>query len=343
MSVSEIDPPTDDGASFASKARWLLKDALVWDAHAGFGTSVTQDLDQLRRWEEVDVNFLSVNVGFDVHPWELTIQVLAAYRHWIAARPDRFILVERIGDVLRARRENKLAVAFDLEGAVSLSGQLSMLALYHRLGVRQIHFAYNLNNDAAGGCQDEDEGLTKFGRQLVVEANRLGMLLDLSHVGHRSSLEVVERSGEPVVYSHANSKAMADHPRNITDEQMRAVAAKGGVVAVTGVGRFLGDPDASSASFVRAIDLAVQRIGVRSVAIGLDYNFAPGGPTRFPAFWPEKWYTGKFAYLGPHQLPEITELLLKRGYSELDVRAIYGENYFRIAAQVWSAADKIDT
>jgi membrane dipeptidase len=249
-------------------------------------------------------------------------------------------LVETIEDVVDARRDGKLAIAFDLEGAVSLNGQVEMLAVYHRLGVRQAHFVYNLNNEAGSGCQDIDAGLTDFGRRLVGECNRLGILIDMSHVGAKTSFEIIERSTVPVVFSHSNPKAHTDHPRNITDQQMQAVAARGGLVGVTGVGRFLGDPEASSESFVRAIDMTVERVGVAHTAMGLDYTWAPGGPARAPAYWPREFYSGKFAYLGPHQLEEITELLLRRNYSEASIRAIYGENYLRVVRAVWIVGAK---
>ncbi len=332
------DTMTDQRANdavVAQQAREMLRDSLVWDAHGGFTSKPDQDLSELSRWSAVGVDFLSVNIGFDVHPWEFTVRTVAAYRHWFAARPEQYLLVDTIDDVLRARREGKLAVAFDLEGAVSLGNQLSMLATYHRLGVRQMHFVYNLNNEAGGGCQDDDQGLTDFGRALVDEANRLGVLLDLSHVGYRSTMEIMERSTLPTVFSHSNPKALVDHPRSITDEQMRAVAATGGLVGVTGVGRFLGDPEAKAETFVRAVDLTVERIGIDAVGIGLDFNWAPGGPARFPKFWPPEFYTGKFAYLGPHQLPEIVELLLRRNYREDDIRKILGENYVRVARRAW--------
>lgn len=325
--------------SISDNARQLLREHLICDAHAGFTSKPDQDLNELRRWEEVGVNFLSVNIGFDVHPWEFTIQTVAAYRHWLLQVPERFILIETIDDLLRARREGKLGIAFDLEGAVSLGNQLSMLAVYHRLGVRQMHFVYNLNNEAGGGCQDDDQGLTDFGRALVDESNRIGILIDMSHVGYRSSMEIMERSKKPVIFSHSNPCALADHPRNLTDEQMCACAATGGVVCVTGVGRFLGDPEAKSSTFVKAIDLAVERVGIGAVGIGLDFVWAPGGSARFPRFWPQEFYSGKYAYLGPHQLPEITEMLIRRGYTEADIAKIYGENYLRVAATAWDVGD----
>ncbi|HTK02170.1 MAG TPA: membrane dipeptidase [Bordetella sp.] len=320
----------------SGRARALLRDHLVWDAHGGFTPKVDQDLSQLSRWEEADVDFLSINVGFDIHPWEHTIKVLAAYRHWLAQRPERFVMVEGVDDILKARQQGKLAVAFDLEGAVSLAGQVEMLALYHRLGVRQSHFVYNLNNAAGGGCHDADIGLTDFGRELVRECNRLGILIDMSHVSFSTSMDIIALSSKPVVFSHSNPLEHTNHPRNISRAQMRAVAEQGGLVGVTGVGRFLGDREASSEAFVRAIEMTVDEIGVGNVAMGLDYTWAPGGPARAPAFWPSEYYTGKFAYLGPHQLPEITELLLRRNYAERDIAAIYGENYLRIATAAWA-------
>lgn len=332
---SRADGVSDD-VKISERARAILSDSLVWDAHGGFSCKPDQDLSHLQRWRDVGVDFLSINIGFDIHPWEFTVQTAAAYRHWLLARPDQFVLVDTLADVKRAKREKKLAVAFDLEGAVSLGRQLSLLETYHRLGVRQMHFVYNLNNEAGGGCQDEDIGLTDFGRDLVDEANRLGIVLDCSHGGYRTSLEIVERSSQPVVFSHSNPKSLVDHPRNITNEQMHAVAHKGGLIGVTGVGRFLGDPHAKSETFVRAIDLTVEQIGPEHVCMGLDYtwNSLPN-QGRFPQFWPAEYYTGKFAYLAPEQLPEITELLLRRGYKDEEIAAIYGENYFRIAKKVW--------
>jgi membrane dipeptidase len=323
------------------RAAILLKEALVWDAHAGVGPNPDVDLAGLSLWEEVHVNFLSLNIGYDAVPWGNAIRSVAAYRHWLAQRADRFVLVETIDDVLRAKREGKLAIAFDLEGADPLSDQISMLSLYHRLGVRQMHFAYNLNNSAAGGCHDEDRGLTEYGRAIVTEANRLGIVIDLSHSGFRTSMEIMERSAAPVVFSHSNPKSLKNHPRNITDEQIIACAATGGVVAVTGLGRLLDDLSGRSESFARAIDRTVELIGAEHVGFGLDYSWIAFADvsdysTLDLSYWPAEHYLEKTTYTRPAQLPEIVEILLKKGYSDESINGILGGNYLRVAKKVWA-------
>ena len=321
----------------SARARELLRDALVWDAHSGFWPRPDTDLEQLSQWSGGGVDFLSIDVGFDVVPWTDAVRNLAAYRAWLEQRPERFVLVEHADDILRAKATGKLAIAFDLEGATVLARQVSMVSMYYRLGVRQMLFAYNLNNEAAGGCHDDDTGLTDFGRAVLAEMNRVGMLVDLSHAGYRTSMELAERSTAPVIFSHANPKALCPHPRNITDEQMRACVRTGGIVGVNGVGRFLGDPNASAPHLVRAIDMTDQQVGAANVGIGLDYTWEGAVFARDPKFWPEQHYPAgvKYPYLGPDQLPATTEGLLRLGYQEADICGILGENFLRVARQVW--------
>ena len=130
-------------------------------------------------------------------PWTLAVEAVSQDRHWIRAHPDAFVQVQGVEDVLRAKREGKLAVSFDLEGMDALNGDVGMVDVYYRLGVRQMLFAYNRNNKAGGGCHDEDIGLTPFGRDVIREMNRVGMLVDCSHSGHRTTMEAMEASTAP--------------------------------------------------------------------------------------------------------------------------------------------------
>ena len=157
-------------------ASFVYDQALIWDNHAGFESRPDVDLSQLNHWRDNGASFVSVNVGYDVRPWTNTIHTLAHVRRWIMARPNDYLLARNTADILQARSDGRLAIAFDIEGMEALDGNIDMIQLYYDLGVRQMLFAYNRNNSAGGGCHDEDTGLTPFGRSVVVEMNRIGML-----------------------------------------------------------------------------------------------------------------------------------------------------------------------
>ena len=193
----------------------------------------------------------------------------------------------------------------------ALNGDVAMVGFYHRLGVRQMLFAYNRNNAAGGGCHDEDIGLTPFGRAVVAEMNRVGMTVDASHCGHRTSLEAMEVSAKPVIFSHSNPWALTARGRNIRDDQIRGCAATGGVIGLNGIGHFMDDPEARSESVFRRIDYVVQMVGAEHAGIGLDYPFPVGGEEidalllRHPEFWPpsEGYGTGQFRNATPSSSP----------------------------------------
>ena len=197
----------------------------------------------------------------DMNPPAQILTTLASFRAQIAARPDLFRPVADAGDVERAKEDGRLAVAFDLEGGVPLAERPEMVRLFYDLGVRQIHLAYNRNNTIGGGCYDADAPLTDLGRRIVAAINETGMFMDCSHTGYRTSMDIIEASSAPVIFSHSNPRALHEDGRNIRDDQIDACAATGGVVCVNGVGRFLGDRQAGTEAILRHIDSLVGRIG----------------------------------------------------------------------------------
>jgi membrane dipeptidase len=200
-------------------------------------------------------------------------------------------------------------------------------------------FAYNRNNTLAGGCQDEDAGLTEFGRQVLREMERVGMVVCASHIGERSALEILDAATRPVIFSHSNPKSVWNHARNISNTAIRACAAKGGVIGLNGIGVFLGENDIRTETLVRHIDYVVNLVGPDHVGIGLDYAFDQEEVQKFvkahPASYPPDKYPDGLAMMAPEQVPQIAEALLHTGHSEADVRKILGENHLRIARQVW--------
>ena len=320
----------------------LFQDALVWDAHAGVFPSPEVDLNLLQEWLDCGVNYLSINVGFDVMDWQDTLATLAAYRYWVQANSDRFVLVGDAADIERARNENKFALSFDIEGMNALNQDINMVAAYHALGVRQMLFAYNLNNAAAGGCHDQDTGLTEFGKQVVREMNRVGMIVDCSHAAYSTTMDIMHLSSKPVVFSHSNPTAIWNHQRNITDDQIKACAATGGVIGVNGMGIFLGDNDISNATLMRHIKYLADLVGCEHIGFGFDYSpkvdVDIGVILRSrPDYWPagQQYDTRPIKHAGPQQLQGLVEDLSSAGFSEDDIRGILGDNFRRVAADAW--------
>lgn len=320
----------------------MCAQSFIWDAHAGIFPDPKINLNLLDAWRKNSVDYVSINVGFDVMDWQQTIKTLAAYRNWVLANDDRFILVNKIDDVENAKKEGKLAVSFDIEGMNALNGDINMVGLYHRLGVRQMLFAYNLNNEAAGGCHDDDIGLTSFGKAIVEEMNRIGIVIDCSHTSFKTTMDIMSHTSKPVVFSHSNPTTIWKHQRNITDEQIKACTETGGVVGVNGMGIFLGDNDISTDTILRHLCYLSDLVGTEHVGFGFDYSpqidIDVGDILASrPDFWPagNSYDTPGINHAGPAQFIEICAGLTDHGFSISDIKGMLGENFKRVATIVW--------
>ena len=317
---------------------------LVWDQHGCLPLRPDPDaIDRLDLYRRAGVDHVSVNVGFDLTSALDTLKVLAAFRRGVLDRPDGFALASTTADVLEAKAAGRLAVSFDLEGTEPLDGELALVSTYYDLGVRTMLIAYNRTNRAGGGCHDDPEqGLTAFGRAVVAEMNRVGMVVDATHCSRRTTFDLFAASSTPVVFSHSVPLGVKRHDRNVSDDQLRACAATGGVVGINGVGIFLGENDASTEALVRAVDYAVDVVGPKHVGLGLDYVFDQDELNAYLAENRDTFPAGSgyaehlpHRFASPSQLPEVTEALLGLGYPEHAVRGIMGGNWLRVAEQVW--------
>ena len=203
-------------------------------------------------------------------------------------------------------------------------------------------FAYNLNNDAAGGCHDADCGLTDFGCEVVREMNRVGMIVDCSHAGYQTTMDIIDESSKAVVFSHSNPVAVWDHQRNIKDEQIRACARRGGVIGLNGMGIFLGDNDIRIETLLQHVRYVSDLVGADHIGIGFDYS--PDIDVDIsvilrsrPDFWPsgQQYDTKAIKHAGPAELPGLIDALADSGFDEKDIRGFLGENFKRIAAAAW--------
>lgn len=328
--------------NISPRAAQLHSDALVWDNHACMPIDTKNAfMHELERYITAGVDIAVLNIGDSDTSLDSQIRTAAAFRFWIRAHADRYMLIETVADISRARVEGKLGIAFNVEGAYAMGADLCVLSLYHDLGVRWMLMAYNKANAVGGGCHDEeDKGLTPFGYEAIAEMDRVGIIKCCSHTGYKTAMDVLEASAKPVIFSHSNARALKDHPRNIPDELMKACARTGGVQCINGIGVFLGDNDISVENFVRHIDYAVQLIGAEHVGIGLDYCFDSEGIKEVLAnaqtIWPAGFgYDTSMKFMPVDDFPRITEQLLRRGYAEKDVRGILGENLHRVAKAVW--------
>ena len=314
-----------------------------WDAHSCLPLLSGIDMGVLRRHKKSGFDFVSINVGMDMNPIDQVMKTIAWFRHWLAQHPDEFALVGTMADVKAAKQAGRLAVAFDLEGSKMLLEDVAMVDVYRDLGVRQAHLVYNRNNTVGGGCHDENIGLTGYGREVVRAINRAGVVMDCSHNGERTSLDIMETSDKPVIFSHANARSLVDHPRNITDRQIDACAATGGVIGINGIRQFLDVKDSSFAEpMARHIDYMVQRIGPDHVGLGIDISFDLGVDDHPPSedrgfWWPASGRYGRTLSggAGPEVLPEIEQLLRKRGYDDATLDKIFGLNFARVAEATW--------
>lgn len=327
----------------------LLRSTIVWDNHAcmPLRPGDVTFLPQLERVRGSRIDVVSLNVSFDVIDANDAIRMIATFRHWILARDDRYLLAESVADIERAKASGRLAVFFDIEGGNAVAAHPGLVEVFYRLGVRWMLLAFNRSNKLGGGCMDRDEGLTSYGRQIIEEMDRVGMVLCCSHVGSRTAMEAMEHSGNPVIFSHSNPSGVFAHVRNISDDLMRACAAAGGVVNINGVGIYLGRTaggrgDNSTETLLRHIDYAVELIGPKHVGLGLDYvfdtteleDYLQVHPELFPA---ELRQRGAYTQVEPERFPVIVEALLRRGYGDEDVQGIIGHNNLRVARQVWRA------
>jgi membrane dipeptidase len=327
--------------------RALLRRGVVWDNHAcmPLRPGDASFLPQLERVRRSGIDVISLNVSFDVADPRDAFGVLSTFRHWIRQHGEDYALVDTVADIETAKSQGRLAVVFDIEGGNAVAAHPGLVEVFYRLGVRWMLFAYNKTNTLGGGCMDDDRGLTEYGRQIIDEMGRVGMVLCCSHVGYRTAKEAMEYSHNPVIFSHSNPFSVYPHVRNIPDGLMVACARNGGVVGMNGVGIFLGEgPDGrgdnSTEALLRHIDYAAQLIGPEHVGLGLDYVYDLGelqeyvreNPDKFPAAIRAP---GPYTQIEPERFPVIAEGLLKLGYSEGSVRGIMGENNLRIARQVW--------
>ena len=327
------------------------------DAEQVYRDAVVIDGLNVSRWGSAAV-YDSLHAGgvtainATIAVWEGFQQTLDNVAAWLRRFEEHSDLIRQAGtveDIRRAKAEGRTAVVFGWQNASPIGNDLDRLAVFHALGVRIVQVTYNERNLLGNGCFERvDDGLSNFGLDAVREMNRLGILLDLSHVGDRTTMDTIEASQYPVAFTHANARSFFDHPRNKPDDALRALAERGGVVGANAFPIHLRTGYESTVKdYVDSIDDLVERVGIDHVGIGTDFCqdqphsffewlFARQGvgpppapvPIANPHYHPEGLET-------PEQLPNVAVELMRRGYSAGDAGKILGGNWLRLFGQVW--------
>ena len=281
--------------------------------------------------------------------YETVLHKITRYLEWFDEFSELIRPVRTADDIRAAKAENRTGIILGWQNATPIGNDLGRLRLFHELGVRVIQLTYNERNLLGNGCYERtDDGLSRFGLAAVAEMNRLGILIDLSHVGDRTTLDTIENSTGPVAITHANARSHIDHPRNKTDEAVKLLVERGGVIGANAFPMFFERGfETGLDEYLDAIDYLVQMAGIDHVAIGTDFCmeqtrswfewlFASQGkvPAQNVAFTPEP-YRHLRGFETPADWVNVAEGLLARNYSEADARKVLGENWLGLFERVW--------
>jgi membrane dipeptidase len=376
----------------SARARAIHDSALIIDTHAdtpqrfldqGFdiGSTDPHDVGHLSldkaRGGNLGAEFFSIWVDPETnqgHFAQHTFDLIDSVYEQAARHPDRMMMAFSVADIERAHKEHKLAALMGIEGGHSIENDMHLLRDYYRLGVRYMTLSWSNTNewaDSSGDINDpkvqHHNGLTDFGKQVVLEMNRLGMMVDISHVADKTFWDAIAVTKAPVIASHSSARALVNAPRNMTDDMLRAVAKNGGVVQVNFYSGFV-DEDFRRAMEAQARDqaAAIQKYVDSLKVEGKPVNYIE--IDRIEREWMAKIPRPPFKSLIDHidhiakvagvdhvglgsdfdgvsgatpqgmdsaaDLPKITQALLDRGYSGDDIRKILGGNLLRVFRQV---------
>lgn len=280
-------------------------------------------------------------------PLELAVDGLHEYDRYLRGHPDLFVKGTSAGDVDLARRSGRMAVFYLYQNAVQFGNDLDRVSMFHDLGVRSSQITYNYRNLAGVGCRahDDDGGLTEFGRALVERMNEVGMLIDLSHANMPTMADAVAHSRLPVIVSHTGCDAVHSHERNTTDENLRALADRGGVVGMCQLRPFLTHLKTGNLhAYFDHIDHAIQVAGSEHVCIGSDRDhrvieMTPEYEAELRREEGAQVQNSELPYFidelnGPGRMEVVWDGLVGRGHSADVIEGVMGRNLYRLYAEV---------
>lgn len=309
---------------------------------------LTLDWDRLYYWQAATENFRRAdyeklldsgitvfNPAVDLNspdPFNASREWVRDWNVFLDSHPKELMRVDRAGDFQVAKEKRRTGVILGFQNADHFR-DIQDVGYFYKMGQRISQLTYNAANMIGCGCTaPRDTGLTDFGVSVVREMNRLGMAVDVSHSGDATTREAIEVSQKPILVTHSNCRGLNPHPRCKTDDAIRRLAAKGGVFGITGIRRFVSNREPTTIEdMLDHFDYTVRLVGVEHVGIGsdtdLDGRDKQGTKIRMDIDGLDQ----------PHRIYELTEGLVKRGYSDANIRLILGGNFLRALSSIWQA------
>jgi membrane dipeptidase len=288
----------------------------------------------------------SVGVG-GASAYDDALEFIAAWSGFVGRNTHVFTLVGKADDLEAAKAKQKIAVIMGLQNADEFREPKDVKAFYE-LGLRCAQLTYNTQNLIGSGSTERvDGGISDYGEQIIKSMNEVGMLVDVSHSGDKTTLDAIELSPKPIAFTHSNCRALNNHPRLKTDEAIRKLAAKGGVMGITGVRMFVKDKEPTTVEdIVDHIDHVVKLVGIEHVGIGSDsdlmgYDHMP--PDQYKQL--KAGYKSSYAFRDkidtdgfdhPRKVYDLTAALIRRGYSDSNIQAVLGGNFRRLLGITWT-------
>jgi membrane dipeptidase len=275
-----------------------------------------------------------------------TMRNTAKWKGWLRDNADLIIQIYTTEDIHRAKRENKTGIILGWQNTSAIDDQIGYLTLFHQLGLRIVQITYNTQNLVGCGCyESHDSGLSDFGREVLAEMNRLGILCDLSHVGPKTSEDAIVASTQRVAYSHGLPSGLKAHPRNKSDEQLRFIAQRNGFVGVTMFPPFLKKgASATIEDYVEAIEYVINVCGEDCVGVGTDFTQGYD-KSFFDWITHDKGFGRKLTDFGTvinpegmrtiGEFPNLTAAMQRRGWKEARIAKVIGENWLQLLSDVW--------
>jgi membrane dipeptidase len=336
------------GISMRASSTTPTQRALVMDAMAEIRTIYDEALVR----EILDSGTNSVTVTLcdpktqEQEAYDATMDGILEYDRYLRANSHLFIKATKVSDVDKARAEGKMAIFYLTQNSTPVGRDLDRVDLFYGLGLRSMQLTYNHQNWVGAGCKERtDAGLTRFGLELIEKLNEARVLIDLSHANMPTMADAIKASKVPVVVSHTCCKALNHNPRNTTDENLRALADRGGVVGITQMRPFMTEEKKNAVKYYfQHIDHAIKVVGIDHVCIGSDRDHrivsmtpeyiaelkAEEGDNFDDSHWPLY-----FEELnGPRRKEVVWDGIVKLGYSEDQVEKVMGKNLYRLYREV---------